>query len=75
MVGLGVAEILIISVIGLVLLLGLVLIIGVGGWFARQANRSNSAHEDPQEVLKRRLAAGEIDEETYERLRQRISED
>lgn len=73
--GLGVAEILIISVICLVLLLGLILVVGLGGWLTRQANGSNSSHEDPQEVLKRRLAAGEIDEETYDRLRQRISED
>lgn len=51
----------------------LAVIVGGGIWLVRRLQRQTYASEAPVDLLNRRLAAGDIDEETYERLRQKIA--
>ncbi|HEX6543258.1 MAG TPA: SHOCT domain-containing protein [Ktedonobacterales bacterium] len=62
----------IIWVIGFLLFWGALLALLI--WAVRSSTGSHRPHDTPKDVLRRRLAAGEISEEEYERLR-KILED
>lgn len=42
-------------------------------WGASSRNRGKEAGEAPEQILKRRYARGEIDRETYDRMRHDLS--
>jgi putative membrane protein len=68
------------GVLGLVLTVGLIALIVLGiRWLIRQDRAAGGGAatpelpEDPMEVLRRRYASGEIDDEEYERRRRTLS--
>jgi putative membrane protein len=68
------------AVLGLVLTVGLIALIVLGiRWLIRQDRAAGGgaaatgAPEDPMDVLRRRYASGEIDDEEYERRRRALS--
>jgi putative membrane protein len=66
------------GIVGLVITIGLVVLIVLGiRWLIRQEQasryRSSDGAEEPLEILRRRYASGEMDEEEYERRRRTLS--
>jgi len=80
--GFWVAELFAIA-LGVVFWGGLIVLIILGiRWLLRQDRAASNAHgrsmggpqsEDPLEILRRRYAAGEIDDEEYERRRKNLT--
>ena len=63
------------GLIGFVLLVGLAAVVALGViWLVRRTGSANSATEIPLEILKRRLAQGEITSEQFTTLKQQLQE-
>jgi uncharacterized membrane protein len=63
------------SLIGFVLLAGLAAVVGLGViWLVRRSSSMSSSPEAPLEILKRRLAQGEITVEQFSAMKRQLQE-